>query len=519
MEENRAQLTSILFPAAGPAGTDAASMELARTQPDCFPDLALDLVIERLVGTDDYELRPFYWTPLTTLEQVEFRHAVLADLAHERVQQSGRAFAEGMRELRTQLALVDKLRYVLQRQRVFLDAVTHYVTLTGNLARGLMDAPLESAGMLVFQDHLDRYVASEGFTRLAEDAERVAEQLDEVEYEFLIDGNSVTVIPYGGETDFSADVVATFAKFRQSDVGTHRTKFIDTVDMNHVEAGILGLVADVFPEPFAALAEFCNEHATFQSATLARFDRELQFYFTYQDYLAHASGNRLPVCVPRVVDERESNVTGGYDLALAFKRQTDATPLVTNDFQLRRGEQFLVVTGANQGGKTTFARSFGQLHYLAALGLPVPARRAVLPLFDRLYTHFERQEDLTNLAGKLEDDLVRAHAIISSADDRSIVIMNETFTSTTAQDALELGERILRTLIDEGAMGVYVTFIDELTALGPETVSMVAEVDPDDVTRRTFHIERRAADGLAHATALADRYGLSTARITERIAS
>ena len=82
-----------------------------------------------------------------------------------------------------------------------------------------------------------------------------------------------------------------------------------------------------------------------------------------------------------------------------------------------------------------------------------------------------------------------------------------------------VGERILRTLIDEGAMGVYVTFIDELTALGPETVSMVAEVDPDDVTRRTFHIERRAADGLAHATALADRYGLSTARITERIAS
>lgn len=514
MEENRAQLTSILFPAA-----DAATVELAKTQPDCFPDLALDQVVDRLLGTDEYELGPVFWTPLSTLGQVEFRHAVLADLAHERVQQSGRAFAEGMRGLRAQLALVDKLRYVLQRQRVFLDAVTRYVTVTGNLARGLMDAPLESVGMLAFRDHLDRYVASEGFTRLAEDAERVTERLDEIEYEFLVDGNSVTVIPFGGETDFSSDVAATFAKFRQSDVVSHRTKFIDTVDMNHVEAGILGLVADVFPEPFAALAEFCTEHATFQSASLAGFDHELQFYFTYQDYLSRAVGSRLPVCVPNVTDERLSEVIEGYDLALAYKRQADAKPLVTNNFQLRRGEQFLVITGANQGGKTTFARSFGQLHYLAALGLPVPARRAVLPLFDQLYTHFERQEDLTNLAGKLEDDLIRAHTIIATAGDRSIVIMNETFTSTTAQDALELGERILRTLINQGAMGVYVTFIDELTDLGPETVSMVAEVDPDDVTRRTFHVERRPADGLAHATALADRYGLSTTRITERIGS
>ena len=94
MEENRAQLTSILFPAA-----DAATVELATTQPDCFPDLALDQVVDRVLGTDEYELGPVFWTPLSTLEQVEFRHAVLADLAHERVQQSGRAFAEGMRGL------------------------------------------------------------------------------------------------------------------------------------------------------------------------------------------------------------------------------------------------------------------------------------------------------------------------------------------------------------------------------------------------------------------------------------
>lgn len=140
-------------------------------------------------------------------------------------------------------------------------------------------------------------------------------------------------------------------------------------------------------------------------------------------------------------------------------------------------------------------------------------------LCDQILSHFEREEDLHRLSGKLEDDLTRIKTILDEATGDSLVVMNEIFTSTTVQDAIYLGSQVLARLIERGALGVCVTFVDELSRLDEATVSLVAGVDPDDPATRTFTVAPKAADGLAYAEAIAGKYGLTYPRLRERTGS
>jgi DNA mismatch repair protein MutS len=203
----------------------------------------------------------------------------------------------------------------------------------------------------------------------------------------------------------------------------------------------------------------------------------------------------LTFSYPEVTAETGAvSVDEASDLALAVKSTGEHQPVVCNDFALSQAERIFVVTGPNQVGKTTYAEMIGQCAYLASLGCPVPAKRARLTLPDHIYTHFERRESLSTLHGKLDDELVRIHDILSRATDASI-IMNESFSSTTLDDALLIGTEILQRIIELDCVAVYVS-----------------------PTRRTFKFIRRPADGLAHATALANKYGLDHDTLRRRIA-
>ncbi len=487
--------------------------------PECFGDLNLDQIVDAVTaGKQEYNLNPFFYAPLRDVEAIHYRHEIFRALENAALLETIQGFAKKMRAVREHLEQAAKLYYKYQKEKWFLDAAQIYCDAVKQLAAELAQFDLRARGLLAFREFLTDYVGTDSFRVLGDETQLLRADLGAIRYTIHIKANRVQVRKYEEETDYSAEVEETFAKFKQGAVKDYRAKFPNWQEMNHVEAQVLTGTAQMYPEIFARLDNFYARHQKFLDETVRAFDREIQFYLASLEHRARFQRAGLSFCYPRVsAQDKHVCADQAFDLALADKLVSNNAPMVCNDFFLKDAERILIVTGPNQGGKTTFARMFGQLHYLASLGCPVPGSDAQLFLFDQLLTHFEREENIENLRGKLEDDLFRVHAILERGTPNSIFILNEIFNSTTLQDEIFLSQEILQKISALDALCVCVTFLDELAALSEKTVSMVATVRPENPTERTFKIERKRADGLAYALSLAEKYQLTFDDLRKRL--
>ncbi len=499
---------------------DIANIDLSN-EPVFFKDLNIDQIIDAITfGRNEYNLKPFFYKSPNDIETIKYRQEIMRDLENNELFKCIKSFSEKFQHMREDLKQADKLYYKYQKERWFLDAVNLYVDAVACLANDLSQIDLKSKGFIVFKEYIFDYVKSDLFMSLNNATKKLEEDLSSVKYSILIRGNSIKVGKYESEINYSHIVEETFKKFKEGDTKDYRKKFSEYTDMNHVEAKILDLVAQLYKEIFEELDDYCIRNSHFIDDRIGTFEREVQFYMSYLEFISKFKDAGLKFCYPKVDSEsKEVFDYGCFDLALANKLISNKSTVVTNDFYLSGKERIFVVSGPNQGGKTTFARTFGQVHYLASIGCPVPGYKAQLFLFDNIFTHFEREENVNELHGKLEDELIRIYDILSKVTSDSIVILNEIFTSTTLKDAVFLSKKIIDRIIDLDLLCVWVTFIDELSTYSEKTVSVVSTVVPDNPSLRTYKLIRKPADGLSYAITIAEKYGLTYEHIKERVKS
>lgn len=501
------------------SGTASAEPVGQCAEPDFARDLNLDQIITAVTrGYEYYDLTPYFYRPLRDATQIGYRQAVMRDLSDGPINHCISAFSDAMRGLRRNNSSIEKMYYGLQKEKRLVESVEIYIDGVRSLAGTLAELPLVSSGMMAFRNYLADYVESSEFQKMDDDARRLTTDLSQIRYTILIRGDTVIVRDYAEEADYSEQVAETFARFRQDAVRDYLTEYHDDTNINHIEAQILDQAAKLHPATFGLLWEFFVTHREFVDPIIRRFDREIQFYISYINYIDRIKENNLPLCFPEIAtDSKEVFGYEVFDLALASKLAAQGLPVVTNDFALVGEERVIVISGPNQGGKTTFVRTFGQLHHLASLGCPIPGRSARMFLCDRIFTHFEREENIGTLRGKLQDDLIRIHDILVRITPKSLVLMNEIFSSTTLEDAVFLATKVIGAVIDTDCLCVCVTFMDELASLHRKVVSMVSTVVPDDAAQRTFKIVRRPADGRAYAISIAEKYRLTDEWLRRRL--
>ncbi len=483
---------------------------------DFYRDLNLDQIIDTAVSyKKEYDFKKFFYTPLDDIQTITYRQEIVKDLQNSEFYLRVDEFCQEMLEIQRHQKLIKELDYDIYKNSWFLQMALVYVRALEGFCDSLKSANLHSKGFLLFRDFLGIYLQSDEFKSLRNDMQSLKKQLDSIMYDITIDGLTFKVKRYEGEEDYSQEVKKVFEKFEQNEINETKSQFDKNRGMNHVNAKILEFIAKLYPKIFATLREFCDIYENFIDKTFQTFAGEVEFYISYLNYI---SKTKQKFCFPQISDENKSmKVENGFDLALAYSLVFEKKKVVTNDYVLEKQERIMIVSGANQGGKSTFSRAFGQINYLASLGLPVPASEAKLFLIDRIFTHFEREEHIGNLHSKLQEDLVRIHKILESATPKNLVILNEIFSSTSLKDAIFLSKKIMEKIVELDLFCIWVTFIEELNNLNEKTVSMVSLIDINNIENRTYKIIKKEPDGLAYAKSIAKKYRLSSEQILKRI--
>ena len=199
------------------------------------------------------------------------------------------------------------------------------------------------------------------------------------------------------------------------------------------------------------LKGFMEEFSTF-------FDRlkyQMGFYLASVQLVRQLERFELEWCYPTVCDRNDLEFEELKECVMGMGIQAK---VVGNTCSFEK-KDLLIVTGANQGGKSTFLRSIGIAQVMLQCGLPVTARAFSSGLFPRIFVHFTRREDSEMNSGRLDEELGRMSKIVDEIGDDSLILLNESFATTTEKEGSVIAYDIIKALSEAGVRILTVTHL------------------------------------------------------------
>ncbi len=186
---------------------------------------------------------------------------------------------------------------------------------------------------------------------------------------------------------------------------------------------------------------------------------ELAFYVGCLNVHGQLAQREEPMAFPLPVapDERRHSFKGLYDVSLAL---TMKQRIVGNDVNADR-KDLVIITGANQGGKSTFLRSIGLAQLMMQCGMFVSAESFCANVCESLFTHYKRKEDATMKSGKLDEELSRMSNIVDNITPNSMLLFNESFAATNEREGSEIARQIMNALLEKRIKVFFVTHLYE----------------------------------------------------------
>jgi DNA mismatch repair ATPase MutS len=252
------------------------------------------------------------------------------------------------------------------------------------------------------------------------------------------------------------------------------------------------ILSEMRDRGISRVARTLAESADHVSSFFKMLRTELAFYVGCLNLHGQLAAKGMPVAfpLPKPGGEHGREFTELYDACLAL---TMVGAVVGNTVHAD-GKSLMIVTGANQGGKSTFLRSIGLAQMMMQCGLFVGAEAFKSELCPGLFTHYKREEDATMKCGKFDEELARMSDIVEHLVPNSMLLFNESFAATNDREGSEIAKQIVRALLEKKMRVVYVTHLYEL-ARGffdeKRTDAIFLRAERNEDGTRTFRLVER----------------------------
>lgn len=437
------------------------------SQRDIIKDLNLEILFRTMSREDDLisdKVRKITMLPLQTPEEILYRQEILNDFTTHtgvlnemyeyalRQHKALRTYKEEMHKNRTRSTkktgeIIETLKYLTQGQeelirlRTLLNRNADLLTSEGlkNLLQRLDNMPLK--------DILDRIHDMNFYSTGGE-----------LHYTFQFGGGLKIKNAIFNYCETNPE------RRKKNKQGTFQNLYLKYVKKNTIfTAGDDALLQDIAHiTEFTALQmiKVFRPYISKMMSFFEHFIEEVAFYMGAVKFMKRLGELNIPLTMPtpQPIGCKSGTFVSLYDLSLAIYVQHMP---ITNDLSLE-DNKLILITGANQGGKSTFLRSYGIAQVMMQCGLPVPAIKFSAPIYKQVFTHFTRREDEQLNSGRLREELQRMSSMINVATPNTLFLLNESFASTTEKEGSKIADGILRAFYKKDITTMMVTHLYQL---------------------------------------------------------